>query len=85
MSSSADRGDLYWHRNLGPELGFSKPEVISDDVGRVSVLEAIDVEGDGDTDVILALTDRLVWLENGDSWRERVIGDVAFAIQSFAR
>ena len=48
------------------------------------MLDTLDVEGDGDPDILFASNDRVAWLENGEAWLEHTIGDPIFAVQSIA-
>ncbi|HXV76823.1 MAG TPA: FG-GAP-like repeat-containing protein [Candidatus Polarisedimenticolaceae bacterium] len=58
-------GRIQWYENDGGG-GFSPPQLITDDAGGARSVHAVDLDEDGDVDVLAALfgIDRVVWLEN---------------------
>ena len=82
ISAAGDRGELYWHRNLGD--GFTKPLLISDDVGQVVVIKVADLDGDDHADFVLASSDqsRIVWFEFQDGWQVQTIAESLYSIDS---
>lgn len=60
-------GSVLWFRRAGPER-FER-SVLADGIGRVADVQAADVDGDGDTDLLVAV---FGWMENGQLlWLER--------------
>ena len=57
-----------WHANADGAGSFSAPAVITDDVDDARSLEALDLDGDGDVDVLLSPTksNEVSWTENTD-------------------
>lgn len=74
---SAANNKVAWHVN-DSRLSFSE-ELISNDVGKVSDLYTIDVNGDGNIDILTATRDDdlVTWIENNGSgdFKVRLIND----------
>jgi len=66
--SAADMGArIVWHRNIDGQGNYSTPINISGAAFGYAKLQANDLDGDGDTDVLAGfLNGRIVWYENTD-------------------
>jgi hypothetical protein len=70
LSASYDGIDVTWYENLDGAGNFGPPILISDDATGAQSVYAIDLDGDGDVDVLSASSkygeDKLAWYENTD-------------------
>ena len=93
--TSAERGNnadlIMWYENVDGSAGSWTSHVIARHLDGVSAVYAIDVDGDGDIDVLSASKgdDTIAWYENNDSsgtsWPKHVITSSAVkAIEVFA-
>ena len=91
--TSAERGNnaIIWYENVDGSAGSWTSHVIASGLDDVSAVYAIDVDGDGDIDVLSATKtdDTVAWYENNDSsgtsWAKHVITSSADeAIEVFA-
>ncbi|HWN72096.1 MAG TPA: VCBS repeat-containing protein [Haliangium sp.] len=63
----SDGRGVHWYRNTGSGAGFAAVQAIDPDLREVASVQVVDIEGDGDTDVVAAGTTdtaELVWYEN---------------------
>lgn len=100
VGSSRVKDTVAWYENPGKVGARWTKHVIDDKALRASHGHAVDLDGDGDLDVLMALglladpkargTNEIVWYENvgkpgkGAEWKRRVIGELPGAFEAFA-
>ena len=88
LSASFNDNKVAWYENTDGKGGFGTQRVISTTAAGASSMEAFDVDGDGDLDVVSSsrLDDKIAWYENTDGLGsfspERVITSTADGAQS---
>ena len=59
-------GDISWHRRVNRGEDYGNRRSIGPVVGRVRTIEAHDIDGDGDLDVVAATSQGISWFENAE-------------------
>ncbi|MGQ0620136.1 MAG: FG-GAP-like repeat-containing protein [Panacagrimonas sp.] len=89
IGANSDTVDtVTWYENDGGEMPSFTPNLIDGSIGAPYSVQAIDMEGDGDIDVVAAskYDDQIHWYENNGAadpvFTERVVSNVATSVRS---
>ena len=68
ITASLGTGDVYWFEHLNGQGNFGPPQIIAPNEYGASSVYAVDIDNDGDLDVLSAsfLNNRIAWYENTD-------------------
>lgn len=68
VSSTGGDSEIFWNENLDGQGNFGAPQLITANADWPYSIYAIDLDGDGDNDVLSASTedDKIAWYENTD-------------------
>ncbi len=68
LSGSSLDHEIVWYENLDGSGNFGNPNLISDLASGVESIFSVDIDNDGDMDIVAALNDSnsIVWIENLD-------------------
>lgn len=68
ISGDSSLDQLHWLENIDGEGTFAIPELISDIMGSINSIDANDIDGDGDIDILISSYEinKISWFENTD-------------------
>ena len=76
--------ELAWFKNIGGASLFMAPKPISNKIGgdEFDGAQAVDLDGDGDLDLLSASSDKVVWFENSDGLGHFLAPQIVVSSQS---